>query len=112
MLTICISVAFDAAHYIPGHEKCGNVHGHTYRIEVEVTGELEKGMIMDFSDLEAVVRKVIEKYDHNLLNRYLENPTCENMCLKIFEELKEEGLDVVRLRVYETPEKWAELRLK
>jgi 6-pyruvoyltetrahydropterin/6-carboxytetrahydropterin synthase len=55
---------------------------------------------------------VIKKYDHNLLNKFIENPTCENLCTSICKELIERKLNVVRVRVWETPDKWAELRVQ
>jgi len=48
----------DSAHYLPGHGKCGRVHGHTYKIEVVVEGEVrENGMVIDFMTLKKELRK-------------------------------------------------------
>jgi 6-pyruvoyltetrahydropterin/6-carboxytetrahydropterin synthase len=102
-LTIGVSETFDAAHYLPNHEKCGKVHGHTYRVEVEVEGELKNGMIMDFYELKNVLKETLKKYDHNLINELIENPTCENLCIEIFRELSKK-LKVVRVRVWENPD--------
>ena len=45
----------DSAHYLPGHGKCGRVHGHTYKIEVLVEGEVrENGMVIDDDNVESV----------------------------------------------------------
>jgi 6-pyruvoyltetrahydropterin/6-carboxytetrahydropterin synthase len=109
-LIIGVSETFDAAHYLPNHKKCGKVHGHTYKVEVEIEGELKDGMIMDFEELKSILRETIKKYDHNLINELIENPTCENLCLTIFRELSKE-LTVVRVRVWENPDKWAEVRV-
>ncbi len=111
-LIVGVSETFDAAHFLPGHPKCGRVHGHTYRVEVEVEGELRNGMVIDFEDLKNLLREVVGRYDHGLINDSIENPTCENLCLAIFNEISErlEGLRVVRVRVYENPDKWAEIR--
>ena len=58
-----------------------------------------------------ILREIIDKYDHDLLNKHFENPTSENICLEIFNQLRERGLNVVRVRVSESPDKWAEIRL-
>ena len=113
VMEIGVSECFDAAHFLPGHLKCGKMHGHTYRVDVVVKGELRNGMVIDFADLKEIVRKAIEKYDHNVLNEFMENPTCENLCITIFNSLASmlpEGISLVRVRVYENPDKWAEIK--
>ncbi len=111
MRVVGVAEYFDSSHYIPGHEKCGKVHGHTYRVEVEVEGELKNGMVIDFADLKKALKDVVEELDHRLINEIIENPTCENICLYIYERLKGELKDVkiVRVRLYEGKDKWAEL---
>ena len=53
---------FDSSHMLDGHDgKCQNLHGHTYRLEVEVSGSLiqggaKDGMVADFADVKACVR--------------------------------------------------------
>lgn len=63
------SGTFDAAHWIPGHPgKCKNMHGHTWKVEVSASvpmSEFHDGMLVDFG----VFKKVVEKYDHTILNR-------------------------------------------
>ncbi len=111
-IVVGISETFDSAHYIPNHPKCGRVHGHTYRVEIEVEGVVRDGMVVDFEELKEKVKSVISELDHRLLNELLENPTCENLCLFIYERLRDlmgEGLRISRVRVYENPDKWAEL---
>src|SRR4030095_14808050 len=47
---------------------CKNVHGHSYRMVVEVTGSLNKnGMVIDFFDLNKIINPIIDKYDHAFL---------------------------------------------
>ncbi len=111
-MVIGISTSFSAAHSIPGHYKCGKIHGHNFKIEVEIAGEVkEDGMVMDFFDLKNVVDEVISKFDHALINEIIDVPTSENICIHIYNELKKRGLDVVRVRVAENEDKWAEIRL-
>jgi len=99
----------DCAHYLPGHSKCGSLHGHTYRVEVTIEGKNEAGMIVDFADLRQIVRETLNLYDHRLFNDFLEYPSVENIC-----EMIKEGLDQripfpYTLRVWEGRGKWAEI---
>lgn len=59
-------ISFSAAHRLHGHSgKCGSLHGHNYRVLVEVTGTLsEAGMVMDFSALKALLKGVVDELDH------------------------------------------------
>ena len=110
MMRIGVSEKFSSAHYIPEHWKCGEVHGHNFKVEVEVEGELKDGMVMDFYDLKKELKEVLKEFDHKLINKVIENPTSENICIEIFKRLKERGLNIVKVRVYESDDKWAELR--
>ncbi|MEV0129711.1 6-carboxytetrahydropterin synthase QueD [Dactylosporangium sp. NPDC050688] len=77
---------FEAAHRLPrvpeGH-KCGRLHGHSYRLEVHVQGDVDPdtGWLMDFADIKAAVAPVVAELDHRYLNELpgLENPTSENL---------------------------------
>ncbi|MEM1579129.1 MAG: 6-carboxytetrahydropterin synthase QueD [Archaeoglobaceae archaeon] len=105
-----VKETFSAAHAIPGHWKCGKVHGHNFEVSVEVEGELRNGMVIDFFDLKKALRGILEKFDHILLNEVIENPTSENIAIYVFNELKKIGLNVVAVRVSESSDKWAEVR--
>ncbi len=110
-MRIGVSETFSSAHFIPEHWKCGKIHGHNFRVEVEVEGEVkENGMVMDFLDLKKELKEVLKEFDHRLLNEIIEVPTSENICLEIYRRLKDRGLNVVRVRVYESEDKWAEVR--
>jgi len=69
LTTISKRFSFDSTHILPFHEgKCKNLHGHTYIVFVELTGEiLENGMVMDFGDLKAMVKPIIDSMDHALI---------------------------------------------
>jgi 6-pyruvoyltetrahydropterin/6-carboxytetrahydropterin synthase len=97
----------DCAHTLPGHPKCGQLHGHTYRVEVEVEGPAEGGMVLDFADLKAQVRSVLGRYDHRHWNDVLEYPTVENICRRIADELAPSLPFPFQVRVYEGHGKWA-----
>lgn len=65
--------SFDAAHQLVGHfGKCANLHGHTYKVEVSLTGETEKsgsskGMVVDFYHVKEKAGKLIDRLDHAVL---------------------------------------------
>lgn len=86
---------FEAAHFLPGHEKCGYIHGHTYKVTVEVAGNVDvrTGMVMDLHHLGDAVRQVLAKLDHRCLNHLkvkdiCEIPTCENIADYLWKELE------------------------
>ncbi len=110
-MIIGVLTSFSAAHSIPGHQRCGRIHGHNFRVEVEIAGEIKgNGMVMDFFDLKKEVNAVISEFDHRFINEIIEIPTSENICIYIFEKLREKGLKVIRVRVSENEDKWAEIR--
>ena len=75
----------EAAHRLPnvpdGH-KCARIHGHSFRIEVHVSGPLgeKSGWVMDFADINQAFQPLFDRIDHHYLNDIegLENPTSEN----------------------------------
>lgn len=75
---------FEAAHRLPrvpdGH-KCKRLHGHSYRVEVRIEGEVDEatGFLMDFAEVDRVLDPVVALLDHQYLNEIegLENPTSE-----------------------------------
>jgi 6-pyruvoyltetrahydropterin/6-carboxytetrahydropterin synthase len=101
--------SFEAAHHLPnvpdGH-KCKRLHGHSFRVEVHVSGPLhpELGWVMDFADVKAAVKPVIARLDHYYLNEIpgLENPTSEVLARWIWRELKPALPELSRIVVKET----------
>jgi 6-pyruvoyltetrahydropterin/6-carboxytetrahydropterin synthase len=108
-LRLGITDHLDCAHSLPGHPKCGQLHGHTYRIEVVVEGPMSEGMLVDFADLKAEVRSVLERYDHRNWNDFLAYPSVENICQRLAEDLRAKLSLPFTLRVYEGAGKWAEV---
>jgi 6-pyruvoyltetrahydropterin/6-carboxytetrahydropterin synthase len=95
---------FDAAHKLAWHEgKCKNLHGHTYKLQVFVSGKVnENGIIIDFYELKKIVsEKVLEKLDHSNLNDIIDNPTAENIVIWIWEQLRD-SLNLSELKLWET----------
>ncbi len=72
MYLITRSYHFSAAHMLVGHDKCGRMHGHNYRLDVTVgTGKLDPAKkrywVMDFGDLDKIVKKIIKPFDHRFI---------------------------------------------
>lgn len=96
MYIIKILESFSAAHSLRHYKgKCEALHGHNWRIEVMVKSNQlnEIGMVMDFGDLKAITRKVLEELDHHYLNdlEFFQkvNPSSEEISRYIYTKLKE-----------------------
>ncbi len=62
------NIRFSCAHILPGHEKCGALHGHTYSIHARIYGEQSKeGFICDFKIIKDFLRVIANKLDHKIL---------------------------------------------
>jgi 6-pyruvoyltetrahydropterin/6-carboxytetrahydropterin synthase len=115
-LTVTKIFTFDAAHRLPHHKgNCRNLHGHTYKLEVTVSGEVKKsgpatGMIIDFTMLKMYVQqKVLDLYDHRDLNICFENPTAEIMVEAIAASLLNlPEFKLEKVRLWETDTSYAE----
>ena len=113
MFEVSVEYSFAAGHALRGYKgKCENVHGHNYKVRVTVQGEKLNsiGLLMDFADLRAAVRGLVDRFDHHFLND-LEpfretNPSAENLACYLGTELqkkiKEQGLSVNTVTVWET----------
>ena len=98
---------FESAHHLPqtpeGH-KCRRMHGHSFRVEVRVGGEVDAkaGWLMDYGVIKAAVEPLREALDHRVLNDIagLENPTSENLAKWLWDRLKGKlpGLACVTVR--------------
>jgi len=72
---------FDAAHrlhdaHLSPEENdrvfgaCSHVHGHTYRLEVTLSGrQIEHGMMLNLNDIDAIVNEhIVERLDHHFID--------------------------------------------
>lgn len=85
---------FDAAHllpHVPAGHKCARLHGHTYRVEVHISGPVSpaSGWVADFGDISSAFAPVHAELDHHYLNDVpgLENPTSEVLAQWIWARL-------------------------
>ncbi len=112
---------FDSAHFLPKHKgKCNKMHGHTYKLEIQVDGPIlvdkhspSDGMVMDFGDLKDKVHNVvIHHLDHTLLNDIFDNPTAEWIAPHIFAKvsmaLENSGVALTKVKLWETPTSYVE----
>jgi 6-pyruvoyltetrahydropterin/6-carboxytetrahydropterin synthase len=131
MYLIKVEHSFDSAHFLAGYSgKCSNIHGHRWRVEVEVSATdliregQNKGMVEDFSCLKNDVKEILDYYDHALIIeegslkketlkclvddnfRVIEvkfRPTAENFSNYFYSRICEKGYQARRVTVYETP---------
>ena len=134
-LRILRTVRFSAAHRYHSEQlseeenrrvfgKCNRPHGHghNYRLDVGVEGEIDPvtGMVINLADLDALLReKVIEPLDQSFLNYDVEHfsrvvPTCENLAAWLWEILEEPvaklgACKLALVRVWESDDLFAEL---
>lgn len=116
-MKVCVETSFAAAHFLPGHSKCGHIHGHTYKVRATIDGKIgDNGMVVDFGK----VKHALRLWDHDSLNfneardqkieyyiprkqKVLLFPTVENLALFFVEELIELGsFETVEVTVWET----------
>ncbi len=119
---VCKTFRFEAAHRLEGwppEHKCHNMHGHSYRVEVEIEGKVnpETGVVIDFGVIaEYWKRALLPTLDHKYLNEVLgvKNSTAEYLAMWISRKFSQDmGYDgklmyVKRVRVYETEDSYAE----
>ena len=102
---------FEAAHLLPkapeGH-KCRRLHGHSFRVEVCVEGEVDPatGWLLDYGEIRRLVEPLRAQLDHYYLNEVkgLENATSENLAWWIWERLRPSLPSLVKITVHETCE--------
>lgn len=113
--TVVKRVEIEAAHFLPNYVgKCSSLHGHRWTIEVGVTGEPDpvSGMVVDFGILsEFLEKEVVAKLDHHLINEVIPNPTAENLCEWILNQMEKIKFLITLVRVWETGDSYAEIRI-
>lgn len=131
MYQLTIEHSFDSAHFLAGYDgKCGNLHGHRWRVLLTVKSETlredrqQKGMCVDFAELKKDLRTELDALDHVLIieqgslrestMKALQEekfqvvempfrPTAENFARYFYELFTLKGYPVAKVEVYETP---------
>lgn len=133
MFKIKSEVQFDMAHYLSGYKgKCSNIHGHRYKLIVKLKSETLhtegqlRGMVDDFTTFKNSLKEIAEIFDHKLILEDNEEgkalaeklkelpndfdiyfvsyrPTAEEMSRDIFYRLKDKGMPVCEVELFETP---------
>ena len=135
MMQITRRLEIDAGHRLLKHAgKCRHVHGHRFVFDVTVSAEQldEVGRIIDFGEVKRILGGWLdEHWDHGFiltaddpLREFLQThelkhyvlpwaPTAENIATYFFKQardlMRQVGIDVVTVRVWETPNCWAEV---
>ena len=89
------------------------MHGHNWKVEVEVCGnKLDNiGMVIDFKEIRNMTKNVVNQLDHRFLNDLIPfkviNPTAENIAQYIYEELtkamnSKQQIRVKSIKLWET----------
>lgn len=117
MWRVAVRTDFAAAHLIPGHSKCGRLHGHNYDVEVILESAKlgEMGFVIDFGILKEDIKAIVSRLDHTYLNENLPPehmpPSAEHIAAFIYGELaSKQNLTGMKLavKVFETQKSWAE----
>lgn len=123
--------SFDAAHFLAHYQgKCRNIHGHHWVVQVRICGRTlqtdtqNDGMLVDFSQLKADLRRAADELDHTLIyetgtlrditrEALLEDgfalrevpfrPTAEHFAEYFYRKMQDCGYTVSEATVYETP---------
>jgi 6-pyruvoyltetrahydropterin/6-carboxytetrahydropterin synthase len=123
-VAISKEITFDAAHHLDKYEgKCRNIHGHTYRLSVVISGYVnEIGIVIDFYEIKKMFEVLImEQFDHKYLNEVLTvmNPTVDNIIVWIWEQFEkylqahgysQQGCRLEEIKLFETPTSCAILK--
>jgi 6-pyruvoyltetrahydropterin/6-carboxytetrahydropterin synthase len=106
MYEVTVEAGFSSGHYLRNyHGKCENPHGHNYKVRVTLHGkELDpSGLLLDFKLLKQVLRPVIERIDHQMLNDiepFIQlNPSAENIARFFYDQTNEQLSDMTGGRV-------------
>lgn len=93
MYEVTVEAGFSAGHFLRNYRgKCENPHGHNYKVRITLLGrELDAaGLLLDFKQLKHVMRPVIDRLDHQMINEIAPftelNPSAENLARYFFDE--------------------------
>ncbi len=98
MFEVTVEAGFSSGHYLRNYQgKCENPHGHNYKVFVTLVGaELDHaGLLLDFKLLKQVMRPVVDRLDHQMINDLPPfdaelNPSAENLARYFYEQTSEQ----------------------
>lgn len=111
MFYVQIEGWFESAHSLRNYDgKCKNIHGHNFKVVVSLKSPTldDRGMVVDFLDIEKELKKITERLDHKYLNEVEPfdkiNPTVERIAEYIYHELEKAfpNVSIDKVQVYET----------
>jgi len=133
LMKIAKEFTWEMGHRLPFHEgKCKNLHGHSYKCLIELTGEPDKnGIVLDYYDLKKIVEPILDEMDHSFIvwkdDKELINSleklnsrmviidfqtTAENIFVYLLNRIKSSNLpaniNAIKVRVLETENTYAE----
>ena len=104
-MDLIVDFRFCAAHRLPLHPgRCQRLHGHSYRMQVVVSGNPDgrTGMVVDFYEVEAAVGPVVKALDGTCLNDVLLTPTAEAISVYLWRRIAPDLAGLSELRLFET----------
>ena len=132
-MKIAKEFTWEMGHRLTFHKgKCKNLHGHSYKCMVELTGEPDKnGMVLDYYDVKKIIEPLIDEMDHSFMvfssdkelihalqtlnSRYVVvdfETTAENICIYLLKKIKSSNLpkniSALKVKVFETENTYAE----
>ena len=127
---------WEMGHRLQCHKgKCINLHGHSYKLLIEFTGDVEaNGMVLDYFDVKEIVAPIVDKLDHTVVIsrddlELLEaiqklnsahiivdyETTAENLCHYFLDKIKNQSLPKniteIMVKIFETENTYAEEKL-
>ncbi|RMC32042.1 6-carboxytetrahydropterin synthase QueD [Paracoccus alkanivorans] len=116
MFRITKEFHFSASHqldHLPADHQCARLHGHNYRVVVELAADrLDKnGFVRDYHELKPLKTYIDDSFDHRHLNEVLSGPsTAENIARHFYDWCKARWPETSAVKVSETSKTWAEYR--
>jgi 6-pyruvoyltetrahydropterin/6-carboxytetrahydropterin synthase len=98
LIRVAKDFRWEMSHRLPFHESlCKNVHGHSYKMRVELAGELnQQEMVLDYYDMKQIVMPLIEMLDHSFI--------CDESDLNTIEFLEKNDMKYQVISSYTTVE--------
>ena len=100
---IKVKSGFSAAHYIKGHSKCGQAHGHNFTVWLTVSiKDTGKQIELDFDDLKKILDDIGSDYDHKNLGNRSSEDLIREISGKLDERLDFKEIEKFRVDIWES----------